>query len=113
MIGYHLLIEKLPCVGLAPTQIFGRFDGIVFDETKTYRKHTGDPERRFRLVLWLEMTLDCCGKPANRRFCLISACLFKRRLTPTHADPPTTKPFVVATSTPSWTPIENLRPLHS
>ena len=53
MIGYHLLIKKLPGVGLAPTQIFLRFDGIVFDETKTHRKHTGDPERRFRLVLWL------------------------------------------------------------
>lgn len=52
-----LHIKKLPGVGLAPTQIFLRFDGILFDESKTYRKHAGDPRRRFRLVLWLEMTL--------------------------------------------------------
>ena len=56
-IGYLLYIKKLPGVGLEPTPIFGRSDGIVFDDTKTYRKHVGDPRRRFRLVLWLEMTL--------------------------------------------------------
>ena len=53
MMGYRLPIKKLPGVGLAPTQIFLRFDGIHFDETKTYRKHIGDPKWRFRLVLWL------------------------------------------------------------
>ena len=95
MIEYHLCIEEFPSVGLAPTQIFGRFDGIVFDETKTYRKHTGDPKRRFGLALWLVKTLDCGGNLANRRSCSIAACLSKCRPTTTPAHPPKTKPFVV------------------
>ena len=44
----------MPYVGLAPTPIFFlRFDGTVFDETKTYRKHIGDAGWRFRFVPWL------------------------------------------------------------
>ena len=72
-IGYHLLIKKLPGVGLAATQVFGCFDGLHFDELKKYRKRIGDPGRRFRLVLWLVKALDCGGKLANRRCCLITA----------------------------------------
>ena len=56
MIGYNLYIKKLPDVGLAPAQISLCFDGLHIDETEAYRKHVGDPRRRFRLVLCLEMT---------------------------------------------------------
>jgi len=65
MVGYHLHIKKLPGVSLATTQNVCCFDGLQFDETKNSRKHTGDPGRRFRLVLWPVKTPNCCGKAAR------------------------------------------------
>ena len=51
MIRYYLPIKNTPGVGLAPTQIFGRFDGLHFCKKKNTENTPETPDGAFALFL--------------------------------------------------------------